>query len=162
MFSRGTTPLALVAVSALGAVALAGCGSDSSLPRVSSSATASPTTSTSRSTTASPTAEATVSTQADATPTTETPTTAASTSSTPASDAFNACGGGVQANQATSCAFALNVSRAYEFFKDQPGDVVTVSAVFSPATNSYYDMSCDRSSTPIRCTGGQGAVVLLP
>lgn len=66
------------------------------------------------------------------------------------------CGGGVSAgNSATSCPFARNVA---DEFRASGGQ--SVIEVYSPVTGRTYTMSCTGAG-PVRCTGGNGAVVLV-
>lgn len=67
------------------------------------------------------------------------------------------CGDGITAgNSATSCPFARNV--AGEWGSNGGGSVVI--DVYSPVTGRSYTMSCSGSS-PVRCSGGNGALVLI-
>jgi hypothetical protein len=65
------------------------------------------------------------------------------------------CGSGVFAGPNTSCAFALNVHRAW---LDAPGTTNTVR-VFSPVTGETYTMSCSPSGSGISCSGANNASV---
>lgn len=67
-----------------------------------------------------------------------------------------ACGAGVTAGANTSCAFALNVARAYF---DAGGGSPTVS-VYSPVTNQRYTMNCT-AGAPTVCRGGNNATVYI-
>jgi cytoskeletal protein RodZ len=62
-------------------------------------------------------------------------------------------------NDATSCPFAQNVGAAYAELGETTGPV-TLSGVTSPVTGQSYDLTCDFTS-PVRCTGGNNAVVYL-
>lgn len=63
-------------------------------------------------------------------------------------------------NDQTSCQFAENVARAYAGL-DQPVTAeVTLEDVESPVTGQTYNLDCDHS-TPVRCTGGNNAVIFL-
>jgi len=66
------------------------------------------------------------------------------------------CGQGVSAGSATSCAFALNVARAYF---EAGGGSPTLS-VYSPVTNQTYTMRCS-AGAPTVCRGGNNAVVYI-
>jgi hypothetical protein len=70
----------------------------------------------------------------------------------PAATRTTACGGGLYAGPATSCAFAVNVRAAYG--AHGPGTVM----VYSPVTRRTYAMSCSGVS-PVTCTGGDNASV---
>jgi len=78
---------------------------------------------------------------------------------TPTSDAGPAsgtsCGDGVFAGPNTSCAFAMNVRRAW---LDAPGTVNSVR-VHSPVTGETYTMSCAPSGSGISCSGANDASV---
>ena len=65
------------------------------------------------------------------------------------------CGGGLSANQSTSCTFARIVRDNYN---DNPQ--TTVKA-YSPVTNQAYTMTCTDGS-PHVCTGGNNATVYFP
>ena len=68
------------------------------------------------------------------------------------------CTGGVQANSATSCEFAMNVSGEYG---SNPGS--TSIRAFSPATGQFYNLTCSGwSGGGTVCRGGNGAAVFLP
>jgi hypothetical protein len=64
------------------------------------------------------------------------------------------CGSGVFAGPKTSCAFALNVRRAYQ----DSGGSSTVNA-YSPTTGRTYTMHCARSGGSVTCLGGDDASV---
>jgi hypothetical protein len=64
------------------------------------------------------------------------------------------CGSGVFAGPKTSCAFALNVRRAYQ----DSGGSSTISA-YSPTTSRTYTMHCARSGGSVTCLGGDDASV---
>jgi hypothetical protein len=64
------------------------------------------------------------------------------------------CGGGVFAGPKTSCAFALNVRKAYQ----DSGGSSTITA-YSPTTNRTYTMHCARSGGSVTCLGGDDASV---
>jgi hypothetical protein len=64
------------------------------------------------------------------------------------------CGSGVFAGPNTSCAFAVNVRRAYE----DAGGAATIRA-FSPTTGQTYTMHCARSGGSVTCLGGNDASV---
>lgn len=63
------------------------------------------------------------------------------------------CGGGIEVNAVTSCAFAKNVVAAW---KKNEGSSVTA---YSPDTGETYTMSCSGSQMLTTCTGGSGAKV---
>lgn len=63
-------------------------------------------------------------------------------------------------NSATSCPFAENVARAYAAMDPPPEDAVTLTDVASPVTGKNYTLSCTYTA-PIRCTGGNNAVIFL-
>lgn len=67
------------------------------------------------------------------------------------------CGSGVSAAGPTSCQFALAVRNAFVY----SGRASYLPSVYSPVTGQTYDMYCDTGSYPIRCTGGNDAVVLI-
>ena len=67
------------------------------------------------------------------------------------------CGSGVRAAGPTSCQFALAVRDAYVY----SGSSSYLSGVYSPVTGQTYDMYCNSSDYPIRCTGGNDAMVLI-
>ncbi len=67
------------------------------------------------------------------------------------------CGSSVTAVGPTSCPFALAVSEAYS----NSGGSSYLPSVYSPVTGQYYSMTCDRSVYPVRCEGGNDAVVLI-
>ena len=62
-------------------------------------------------------------------------------------------------NDATSCPFAENVGSAYADLGETT-EAATLSGVASPVTGETYDMACDYT-TPVRCEGGNNAVVYL-
>ncbi|KAB7741389.1 hypothetical protein GA707_17730 [Nostocoides sp. F2B08] len=62
-------------------------------------------------------------------------------------------------NDATSCPFAENVGSAYADLGETTEEA-TLSDVSSPVTGETYDMTCD-FTTPVRCEGGNNAVVYL-
>lgn len=64
------------------------------------------------------------------------------------------CGSGVFAGPKTSCAFALNVRRAYQ----DSGGSSTINA-YSPTTGRTYTMHCARSGGSVTCLGGDDASV---
>jgi hypothetical protein len=64
------------------------------------------------------------------------------------------CGNGVFAGPNTSCAFAVNVHRAY----GDAGGASTIRA-FSPTTGQTYTMHCARSGGSVTCLGGNDASV---
>ncbi|HVI18836.1 MAG TPA: hypothetical protein VM712_10685 [Gaiellales bacterium] len=64
------------------------------------------------------------------------------------------CGGGVTANSATTCPFALNVADEYR----SSGGASTIQ-VYSPVTKQTYTMSC--TGSPTTCTGGNSASVTI-
>jgi len=68
------------------------------------------------------------------------------------------CGGGVSANNVTSCPFAQEVRNTYVGNLGSGGGTVTA---YSSATSQYYEMSCTGGS-PHVCTGGRGAEVRFP
>ena len=63
------------------------------------------------------------------------------------------CGGGIEVNAVTSCAFAKNVVAAWK--KDEGPSV----SAYSPDTGETYNMSCSGSQMLTTCTGGAGAKV---
>lgn len=67
------------------------------------------------------------------------------------------CGSSVTAVGPTSCPFALAVSAAYY----NSGGSSYLPDVYSPVTGNTYDMVCNRSVYPVRCEGGNDAVVLI-
>lgn len=74
-----------------------------------------------------------------------------------ASSGVTDCGDGVSAgNSATSCPFARNVAGEW----GSNGGGSSVIEVYSPVTQRFYTMTCTGSS-PVRCAGGNGAVVLI-
>ena len=62
-------------------------------------------------------------------------------------------------NDATSCPFAENVGSAYADLGETT-EAATLSDVSSPVTGETYDMTCE-FTTPVRCEGGNDAVVYL-
>lgn len=63
-------------------------------------------------------------------------------------------------NTTTSCPFAENVGRAFAAVEQPVTAAVTLNDVSSPVTGLDYDLTCD-FTTPVRCTGGNNAVVYL-
>lgn len=63
-------------------------------------------------------------------------------------------------NSETSCPFSENVARAYAALDPEPEDSVQLTGVTSPVTGQSYTLTCDYS-TPVRCTGGNNAVIYL-
>lgn len=63
-------------------------------------------------------------------------------------------------NDQTSCQFAENVARAFGALEQPVTAAVTLADVASPITGRTYDLACDFSS-PVRCTGGDNAVIYL-
>lgn len=105
--------------------------------------------------TPTPTPVVTVTQTATPTPTPTVTVTKSSSGPTPA-DATD-CGSGVTAVGPTSCPFALAVRNAF----NASGGSSYLPKVLSPVTGERYDMSCDTSVYPVRCTGGNGAIVLI-
>ena len=68
------------------------------------------------------------------------------------------CGGGLSANQYTTCGFAENVEQAY--YSEVGSGSGTVEA-WSPTTEQTYSMYCS-SGAPHECTGGNNAAVFFP
>lgn len=67
------------------------------------------------------------------------------------------CGGGAEAVGPTSCPFARNVAEAFR----SSGGAASLPGVYSPVTGLNYDMTCDLSVRPVRCVGGNDAMVLI-
>lgn len=63
-------------------------------------------------------------------------------------------------NTTTSCPFAENVGRAFAEVEQPVTADVALSGVSSPVTGLDYDLTCE-FTTPVRCTGGNNAVVYL-
>lgn len=63
-------------------------------------------------------------------------------------------------NALTSCPFAENVARAFTALEQPVAEAVTLTGVASPVTGQNYDLTCD-FTTPVRCAGGNNAVVYL-
>ena len=63
-------------------------------------------------------------------------------------------------NSTTSCPFAENVARAFDALEDPVTDEATLTGVSSPVTGLDYDLTCEFTA-PVRCTGGNDAVVYL-
>ena len=102
---------------------------------------------------------------------TETPTESATQTATPAPTEIELAGSAAQCsnvgsvavyrgNSQTSCPFAENVARAYAELEQPVTEAVTLSGVASPVTGQTYDLTCD-FTTPVRCAGGDNAVVYL-
>jgi hypothetical protein len=68
------------------------------------------------------------------------------------------CGGGLSANQYTTCGFAENVESDY-YSEIGSGSGTVVS--YSPTTRQTYSMYCS-AGTPHECTGGNNAAVFFP
>jgi hypothetical protein len=68
------------------------------------------------------------------------------------------CGGGLSANQYTTCGFAENVETDY-YSEIGSGSGTVVS--YSPTTGKTYSMYCTAGS-PHECTGGNNAAVFFP
>jgi hypothetical protein len=68
------------------------------------------------------------------------------------------CGGGLSANQYTTCGFAENVESDY-YAEIGSGSGTVVS--YSPTTHQTYSMYCSAGS-PHECTGGNNAAVYFP
>jgi hypothetical protein len=83
-------------------------------------------------------------------------TSSGSSSPAPAPSSATGCGQGVSAGANTSCAFAINVARAYY----QSGGGSPTLSVFSPVTNQTYTMQCT-GGAPTTCRGGNNAVVYI-
>ena len=117
------------------------------LPTSSSTTTATTTTST--------TATTTTTTSTSTTATTTTSTTSAATTTEPlkALAHSRSCGNGVTAGEHTTCAFALNVTAAYD------GAAAAQLHVYSPVTHKTYVMRCSVSGPSVACTGGVSASV---
>jgi hypothetical protein len=102
-------------------------------------------------------------TQAPTTPT-ESPTQAAEPESIDLPGSAQECGsvGGYtvySGNDATSCPFAENVGSAYTDLGETTA-AATLTGVASPVTGETYDLACEYT-TPVRCAGGNNAVVYL-
>lgn len=68
------------------------------------------------------------------------------------------CGGGLSANEYTTCGFAENVeSDYYAEVGSGSGSVVS----YSPTTEQTYTMYCT-AGTPHECSGGNNAAVFFP
>jgi hypothetical protein len=80
---------------------------------------------------------------------------ATSAPATPAPSSGSDCGGGIHAGPNTSCAFALNVKRAW---LEAPGSTNTVR-VYSPVTGETYTMNCAPAGGGITCSGANNASV---
>lgn len=80
-----------------------------------------------------------------------------STGSAPEGSSGN-CGGGLSANEYTTCGFAENVEDAY--YSEIGSGSGTVYA-WSPTTEQNYSMYCT-SGEPHECTGGNNAAVFFP
>lgn len=78
--------------------------------------------------------------------------------SSPATPTSGNCGGGLSANQYTTCGFAENVEEAY--FSEIGSGSGTVSA-YSSTTGQSYSMYCT-AGAPHECTGGNNAAVFFP
>lgn len=63
-------------------------------------------------------------------------------------------------NDQTSCQFAENVARAYAALEEPVTEAFSLNGVSSPVTGQSYDLACD-FSTPVRCTGGNNAVIYI-
>ena len=63
-------------------------------------------------------------------------------------------------NDQTSCQFSENVARAYAALTQPVTEATTLEGVSSPVTGQTYTLTCDHS-TPVRCTGGNNAVIYL-
>lgn len=87
-------------------------------------------------------------------PAPESPSTPAPESSTTS----GSCGGGLSANQYTTCGFAENVEAAY--FSEIGSGSGTVAA-YSPTTQQTYSMYCT-AGEPHECSGGNNAAVFFP
>lgn len=72
------------------------------------------------------------------------------------------CGGGVTAGPNTSCPFALNVSSAWNSADNAgvPSGTADVTA-YSPVTGQNYIMSCSWADYEATCTGGNNASVTI-
>lgn len=68
------------------------------------------------------------------------------------------CGGGLSANQYTTCGFAENVETDY-YSEIGSGSGTVIS--YSPTTGETYSMYCT-AGTPHECTGGNNAAVFFP
>jgi hypothetical protein len=68
------------------------------------------------------------------------------------------CGGGLSANEYTTCGFAENVESDY-YAEIGSGDGTVDS--YSPTTNRSYSMYCT-AGEPHECTGGNEAAVFFP
>lgn len=73
----------------------------------------------------------------------------------PAPESFTACDGNIMAKVgSTTCQFAENAF--YEYWTNgQPSSI----SVYSPATGSTYDMTCDTTTGDVRCDTDGGAAV---
>lgn len=63
-------------------------------------------------------------------------------------------------NAETSCPFAENVGRAFAEVPQPVTAETALTGVSSPVTGLDYDLTCE-FTTPVRCTGGDNAVVYL-
>lgn len=63
-------------------------------------------------------------------------------------------------NDQTSCPFSENVARAFDRLEQPVTEEITLEGVFSPVTGLTYTLDCSYS-TPVRCTGGNNAVIYL-
>ena len=63
-------------------------------------------------------------------------------------------------NTETSCPFAENVGRAFAEVPQPVTAETALTGVSSPVTGLDYDLTCE-FTTPVRCTGGNNAVVYL-
>lgn len=63
-------------------------------------------------------------------------------------------------NSTTSCPFAENVGRAFAEVEQPVTAEVALNGVSSPVTGLDYDLTC-AFTDPVRCTGGNNAVVYL-
>jgi hypothetical protein len=76
----------------------------------------------------------------------------------PGTSSTGNCGGGLSANQYTTCGFAENVEGDY-YAEIGSGSGTVVS--YSPTTGKTYSMYCT-AGTPHECTGGNDAAVFFP
>lgn len=81
-------------------------------------------------------------------------------SSTPTAAAGSSgnCGGGLSANEYTTCGFAENVEADY--YSEIGSGSGTVNS-YSPTTGHYYNMYCT-AGEPHECAGGNEAAVFFP
>lgn len=131
--------------------------SDATTPAVTQT-TAPPTTQTTPSATDQATGTQTATESATETPTSQPSQIELSASAAPCSNVGSVAV--YRGNSQTSCPFAENVARAFAALDQPVSEAVTLSGVASPVTGQTYSLSCD-FTIPVRCTGGDDAVVYL-